>query len=167
MPLRAGLWTAAAVLLLALVVSRFAGAPVQAQDQDQNTGLRAYLAIPFNGSTGKPVSRVGVQLLTTWNEDESALNRAFVPPRLDTAVDFAVSRRGLAKFEVMGADARGAWNAAAQWLGMEVNVPEECETTYRCQRERLLLAADPAPAGVQSEATASFAAGAMAGSRLP
>lgn len=163
---RVGIRTFGAAVMSVAAVAALAGMGALAQDGESDTGIRAYLSIPFNGPKDKAPSRVGLQLLTTWNDDEGSLNRAFTPPQLESAVDLAFSRRGLAKFEVMGADARGTWNAAAQWLSIEVNVPEECETTYRCRRDALLLAGDLATLGAHGEASATVT-GSLPERRLP
>ncbi|MGE0612108.1 MAG: hypothetical protein AB7O70_07155, partial [Hyphomicrobiales bacterium] len=139
---RAGIWAIGAAMVSA------AAAAALAQDDGTGTGIKAYFAVPFSGPEDKTASRVGLQLVTTWNDDESTRGRTFEAPRLESAIDLAFSRRGLAKFEVMGADARGTWNAAAEWLGLELNVPEECETTYRCRDQALLLARDSASLGL-------------------
>lgn len=127
---RAGNWLRfaagilAGMLLLALPVSIFSLA-ASAGDEHGETALRFYFAIPFIATQDRQPARLGFQLM--YESDEAvAYSPLETGHNLDTALDMGFTRNGLAKLDVNGADARGAYEIFARAIGLTPDEVELC-----------------------------------------
>lgn len=112
----------AGVMLLAVPVS-ILSLTALAGDERGESAFRLYFAIPFTTAREREPARLGFQLMY---EDEDAV--AYTPLRtggdLETALDLGFTRNGLARLDVNGADARGAYETFARAIGL---TPEEAD----------------------------------------
>lgn len=113
------LLVAVAVCMPATLVSFNAAAG----DDPANAAFRLYFAIPFVASRERKPARIGFQFLSEM-DDQSAYGPLAERHRLQTAIDLGFTRNGLAKFDVIGADMRGAYEVFARAIGL---TPEEVE----------------------------------------
>ena len=109
------------VALLATPLT-FLSLAAMADDADRNTEFRLYLAFPFIATAEREPARLGFQLMQ--ETDEAEFSPLQAAPDMQTAVDLGFTTRGLAKFDINGADARSAYDVFARAIGL---TPEEVE----------------------------------------
>ncbi len=116
---------AAGAILLPLIAAPaiFLSVAASAGDEDPDTGFRFYLAIPFIATADPQPARFGFQVLAEI-DDETTHAPLDPGPGMDTALDLGFTRQGLAKFDVIGTDARSAYDSFARAIGL---TPEEVE----------------------------------------
>lgn len=119
---------AAAVVLVGILValpSFLFSITAFAGDEDADTGLRLYFAIPFIATRDAQPPRLGLQLLTEF-ENHTTTAPLELDGDMDTAIDLGFTRDGLAKFEVIGTDARNAYDSFARAIGLTPDEVELC-----------------------------------------
>lgn len=122
----ARLASAGALVALLVSLSSFVfSMPALAGDDDADTGVRLYFAIPFIATRDAQPARLGLQLLTEF-DDQATAAPLELESNLDTAVDLGFTREGLAKFDVIGTDARNAYDSFARAIGLTPDEVELC-----------------------------------------
>ena len=110
-------------LLIASLPAVLISLQAAADDDRLDADFRLYLAVPFVATHDRKATRLGLQMLSDLDGD--ALYSLLPEDReKQTALDLGFTRDGLDKFEVIGADMRGAYDSFARAIGL---TPEEVE----------------------------------------
>ena len=126
-------------LLIASLPAVLISLQAAADDDRLDADFRLYLAVPFVATHDRKATRLGLQLLSDMDGD--ALYSPLPEDReKQTALDLGFTRDGLDKFEVIGADMRGAYDSFARAIGL---TPEEVEL---CREADCLDWVKPGPA---------------------
>lgn len=99
--------------------------PAQAGEADSGSAFRLYFTLPFIATRERQPARLGFEL-----RSETAYDGTFSPLRPDspmyTVLDLAFSRNGLERFEVHGADMRGADATFTRGIGLRAEEMALC-----------------------------------------
>ncbi len=117
------------VASLALLAGFLAATPSShracADDQKFDADFRIYLAVPFVATHERKAARLGLQMLSDI-ENRSEPGPLAVDRQKQPAIDLGFTRNGLDKFEVIGADMRGAYDSFARAIGLTPAETELC-----------------------------------------
>lgn len=101
-----------------------------AEDNRSETAFRLYFAVPFIAALERQPARLGFQLMSEFENDPTYTYAPLISePELRPAVDLGFTRDGLAKFDVHGADMRGAYESFARAIGLTAEETELCRNS--------------------------------------
>lgn len=109
----------------------------QAGEEGSGSAFRLYFTLPFVATRDPRPARLGFQLLSETHDEGAPASPlrldAYSPLRPDpaprTVLDLAFSRNGIERFEVHGADMRGAYAMFTRGIGLRPEAMAFCRET--------------------------------------